>query len=138
MDDQTILSLFPRGSDSCCRGCGRVSVAPWCHRQTHKPGRNGGRDVSKPPTGHLCVRRDRVHEIRRNHLLRSVRLNSTLEECRSWIISQRWPRHENIDFIECRRVDSAGFLMVRVWRVAIILDGNKTGEVLVSHYVDGP
>jgi hypothetical protein len=30
-------------------------------------------------------------------------------------------------------------MMERVWSVAIMLDGEKTtGEVLVSHYVDGP
>jgi hypothetical protein len=44
-----------------------------------------------------------------------------------------------IDFVRCNRTNSAGVLTGRVWSVAILLDGEKTtGEVLVSHYIDGP
>lgn len=64
--------------------------------------------------------------------------DGTFREMRHW--SDDGPDHENLDFIRCYRTNSnAGFLMGRVWNVAILLDEDVTsGSVLVSHYVDGP
>ncbi|TWU54372.1 hypothetical protein Poly51_30890 [Rubripirellula tenax] len=64
--------------------------------------------------------------------------NGTFREMRHW--SDDGPDHDNMDFIRCRRTNSnAGFLMSRIWNVAILLDGHVTeGSVLVSHFVDGP
>ena len=68
----------------------------------------------------------------------TVTRNGTFREMRHW--SDKGPDHENVDFIRCRRYNSnAGFLMSRIWNVAILLDGDVTnGSVLVSHFVDGP
>jgi len=49
------------------------------------------------------------------------------------------PRHDGIDFVRCRRTNSGGFMMARLWSIAVLLDGDiSTGKVLVSHYIDGP
>ena len=49
------------------------------------------------------------------------------------------PRHDGIDFVRCRRNNSGGFMMARLWSVAVLLDGDRsTGKILVSHYIDGP
>ena len=49
------------------------------------------------------------------------------------------PRHDGIDFVRCRRTNSGGFMMARLWSVAVLLDGDRsTGKILVSHYIDGP
>ena len=49
------------------------------------------------------------------------------------------PRHDGIDFVRCRRTNSGGFMMARLWSVAVLLDGDRsTGNILVSHYIDGP
>ncbi len=68
----------------------------------------------------------------------TVTRNGTFREMRHW--SDDGPDHDNLDFIRCRRTNSnAGFLMSRIWNVAILLDGDVTeGSVLVSHFVDGP
>jgi hypothetical protein len=66
----------------------------------------------------------------------TVERQSKFDERRHW--SEPGEIHENIDFIRCRRVDSAGFLMSRYWNVAIVLNGDTTSEVLVSHFIDGP
>ncbi|TWU27946.1 hypothetical protein Poly41_70200 [Novipirellula artificiosorum] len=67
-----------------------------------------------------------------------VTRNGVFREMRHW--ADKGPDHEDLDFLRCRRINSnAGFLMGRVWNVAIVLDGDVTnGEVLVSHFVDGP
>jgi hypothetical protein len=67
----------------------------------------------------------------------------TIERNASFIAMKSWldiePRRDAIDFVRCNRTNSAGLMMGRIWSVAILLDGEKTtGEVLVSHYVDGP
>ena len=48
------------------------------------------------------------------------------------------PLHDGIDFVHCSRADSAGFLMGRVWDIALVHKGNVVTKVLVSHYLDGP
>ena len=63
--------------------------------------------------------------------------NAAFVAMRSWLDIE--PRRDAIDFVRCNRTNSAGLMMGRIWSVAILLDGEKTtGEVLVSHYVDGP
>ena len=67
----------------------------------------------------------------------------TIERNASFIAMKSWldkePRRDAIDFVRCNRTNSAGIMMGRIWSVAILLDAGKTtGEVLVSHYVDGP
>ena len=67
-----------------------------------------------------------------------VMRNESFCERRHW--SDNEPTRENIDFIRCRRINMAGHvLMERVWNVGLVLEGETTtGEVLISHYVDGP
>lgn len=62
--------------------------------------------------------------------------NGTFVE-KTWFGAQV-PIHENIDFLECRRVQSDGLLMSRYWGVALVLSGDSVQKVLVSHYIDGP
>ena len=63
--------------------------------------------------------------------------NANFIAMKSWLDKE--PRRDAIDFVRCNRTNSAGILMGRVWSIAILLDGEKTtGDVLVSHYVDGP
>jgi hypothetical protein len=63
--------------------------------------------------------------------------NASFVSMKSWLDME--PRRDAIDFVRCNRTNSAGVLTGRVWSVAILLDGEKTtGEVLVSHYIDGP
>jgi len=67
----------------------------------------------------------------------TIERNASFIAMRSWLDKE--PRRDAIDFVRCNRTNSAGLMMGRVWSVAILLDGEKTtGEVLVSHYVDGP
>lgn len=67
----------------------------------------------------------------------SVERNASFVAMKSW--QDKEPRRDAIDFVRCNRTNTAGLLMGRIWSLAILLDGNKTtGEVLVSHYVDGP
>ncbi|XZE19922.1 hypothetical protein SH449x_005252 [Pirellulaceae bacterium SH449] len=67
----------------------------------------------------------------------TIERNASFVAMKSW--SEKEPPREAIDFVRCNRTNNAGFLMGRVWSVAILLDGGKaTGEVLVSHFVDGP
>ena len=67
----------------------------------------------------------------------SVERNASFVAMRSWLDKE--PRRDAIDFVRCNRANSAGIMMARIWSVAVLLDGDKTtGEVLVSHYVDGP
>ncbi|MFN7738087.1 MAG: hypothetical protein ACK5O8_18375 [Pirellula sp.] len=67
----------------------------------------------------------------------NIERNASFIAMRSWL--DREPRRDAIDFVRCNRSNSAGLMMGRIWSVAILLDGEKTtGEVLVSHYVDGP
>lgn len=67
----------------------------------------------------------------------SVERNASFVVRKSW--QDKEPRRDAIDFVRCNRTNTAGLLMGRIWSLAILLDGNKTtGEVLVSHYVDGP
>jgi hypothetical protein len=47
-------------------------------------------------------------------------------------------KHEGIDFLECHRVQNAGFLMSRVWEVALVLKNDRVTDILVSHWFDGP
>ena len=66
-----------------------------------------------------------------------LRRDATFNERRSWMNVLK--THNQIDFLDCRRVQSAGsLLMSRFWRVALRLDGDVVSEVMVSHYVDGP
>ena len=49
------------------------------------------------------------------------------------------PRHDGIDFVRYPRTNSEGFMMARLWSVAVLLDGDRsTGKILVSHYIVGP
>jgi hypothetical protein len=67
----------------------------------------------------------------------SIERNASFVSMKSWLDME--PRRDAIDFVRCNRTNSAGVMMGRVWSVAILLDGEKTtGEVLVSHYIDGP
>ncbi len=67
----------------------------------------------------------------------NIERNASFIAMRSW--HDKEPRRDAIDFVRCNRSNSAGLMMGRIWSVAILLDGEKTtGEVLVSHYVDGP
>ena len=66
----------------------------------------------------------------------TIERDSKFDERRHW--SEPGDVHENIDFVRCRRVDSAGFLMSRYWGVAILLDGDSTSGVLVAHFINGP
>ncbi len=67
----------------------------------------------------------------------TIERNASFVSMKSWLDKE--PRRDAIDFVRCNRTNSAGLMMGRVWSVAILLDGEKTtGEVLVSHYVDGP
>ncbi len=75
--------------------------------------------------------------------MKSEGFKCNIERNASFVIKKSWndrePRRDAIDFIRCNRTNSAGLMMRHVWSVAILLDGDKTtGEVLVSHYVDGP
>ena len=64
--------------------------------------------------------------------------NSGFRERRSWMGTGTV--HDNLDYVNCKRTNSAGSLfMVRIWAIAVVLDGDvSNGEVLMSHYVDGP
>ena len=64
--------------------------------------------------------------------------NSRFRERRSWMGTGTV--HDNLDYVNCKRTNSAGSLfMARIWAIAVVLDGDvSNGEVLVSHYVDGP
>ncbi len=66
----------------------------------------------------------------------SVCRNEMFTERPSW--HESGETYEGIDFIRCRRQNSAGFLMTRNWNVAILLDGDETGGVLVAHGIHGP
>ncbi len=67
----------------------------------------------------------------------NIERNASFISMKSWLDME--PRRDAIDFVRCNRTNSAGVMMGRVWSVAILLDGEKTtGEVLVSHYIDGP
>ena len=45
--------------------------------------------------------------------------------------------HSGIDFLRCKRHQSAGFLMTTFWSVALVLEGETVSDVLVSHCYDG-
>ena len=64
--------------------------------------------------------------------------NSGFRERRSWMGTGTV--HHNLDYVNCKRTNRAGSLfMARIWAVAVVLDGDvSNGEVIVSHYVDGP
>jgi hypothetical protein len=64
--------------------------------------------------------------------------NSRFQERRSWMGTGTI--HDNLDYVNCRRTNNAGSLfMARIWAIAVVLDGDvSNGEVIVSHYVDGP
>jgi hypothetical protein len=64
--------------------------------------------------------------------------NSRFRERRSWMGTGTI--HDNLDYVNCRRTNNAGSLfMARIWAIAVVLDGDvSNGEVIVSHYVDGP
>jgi hypothetical protein len=67
----------------------------------------------------------------------TIERNASFVAMKSWLDKE--PRRDAIDFVRCHRANSAGLMMGRIWSIAILLDGDKTtGEVLVSHYVDGP
>jgi hypothetical protein len=76
-------------------------------------------------------------------VMKSEQFTCTIERNASFVAMRSWldkePRRDAIDFVRCNRSNSAGIMMARIWSVAVLLDGDKTtGEVLVSHYVDGP
>ena len=56
---------------------------------------------------------------------------------RTWFGDEQ-PAYDGLDYIRCTRSQSAGFLMGRIWTVAVVHDGSIVTDVLVSHYVDGP
>lgn len=63
--------------------------------------------------------------------------NESFNERRSWV--DIFKTHDHLDFLDCRRVQSAGsLLMSHFWEVALVLDGDVVRDVVVSHYVDGP
>jgi len=63
--------------------------------------------------------------------------NGTFVE-KTWF-GDREPVHDDIDFLDCTRVQTAGhLLMPRTWRVGLVLEGDVVEGVLVSHYIDGP
>ena len=65
-----------------------------------------------------------------------IERNGTFVE-KTWFGAQE-PRHENIDFLDCRRTQSYGLLVARFWGVALVLDGDEVEDVLVSRFIDGP
>jgi hypothetical protein len=67
----------------------------------------------------------------------NLKRNSTFYERTSWQ-TDGVQRHDQIDFLECRRTQSAGFLMSRQWTVALVLNGDLVSDVLISHILDGP
>lgn len=46
--------------------------------------------------------------------------------------------HSDVDYMACRRFNRAGVLMTHVWDVAVVTDGTRVDDVIVSHYTDGP
>lgn len=42
-----------------------------------------------------------------------------------------------LDYLQCRRVQSAGWPLTHRWTVALVLDGDSVSEVLVYHIVHG-
>lgn len=46
---------------------------------------------------------------------------------------------ENVNYLKCTRIESAGFLVCHLWTVAIVYDDADTvSDVLVLHQMDGP
>lgn len=43
-----------------------------------------------------------------------------------------------VDFLECVREQSAGFLMGRIWSVRLLLEDETVSDIRVSVYIDGP
>ena len=66
-----------------------------------------------------------------------LKRNSTFVESKSSLVNDG-TAHEGIDFLECRRLQSAGFLMSRRWTVALVLKGDSVDDILISHILDGP
>ncbi len=57
---------------------------------------------------------------------------------RTWFGSKE-PRHEDLDFLYCRRTQNAGHpLMACIWEVAVVVEDDTVQNLLVSRYVDGP
>lgn len=69
----------------------------------------------------------------------TVRRNAEFCERNGWTKDSIIQRHKGIDFIECKRVQGEGhLLMSRIWTVALVLEGDIVSDVLVAHYIDGP
>jgi hypothetical protein len=67
----------------------------------------------------------------------TLRKNETFYERCAWYDSG--PKHDGIDFLECRRVqDDGSFLMSRFWNVALVLKDERVSDILVANWVDGP
>jgi hypothetical protein len=64
-----------------------------------------------------------------------VRQGSFLEQ-RQW--KEVSERHDDIDYIDGYRVDRAGVMMSRVWKIAVVIADGFVEDVLVSSYLDGP
>lgn len=46
---------------------------------------------------------------------------------------------ENVNYLHCRRSETAGFLVSHVWSVAIVYDdANAVSDVLALHWMEGP
>ena len=45
---------------------------------------------------------------------------------------------ENFDFLRCRRTDKAGFMVVRCWNIALVLENDKVQDIYVDISYTGP
>ena len=63
--------------------------------------------------------------------------NESFSETSVHVIGEHPEIHFGIDFLQCDREQSAGFLMGQIWTVALVLDGETVSDVLVSHCYDG-
>ena len=46
---------------------------------------------------------------------------------------------ENVDYLVCKRSNSAGFLMSHLWTVALVHDNDeRVSDILVRYHMDGP
>ena len=76
--------------------------------------------------------------------MQSEGFDCQIEHDSRFVAKQHWshyePIHDNIDFIRCKRHQSAGHVfMTRYWSVALVInEETTTGEILVANFVDGP
>ena len=63
--------------------------------------------------------------------------NESFSEMPVHVIGEHAEIHSGIDFLQCDRQQSAGFLMEKIWSVALVLEGETVRDVLVSHCYGG-